>query len=198
MSLAAEGLLDEQILRRLIQQSGKPFAPGVCYGKRGKDHLRQNIARFNQAAVHIPFIVLTDLDDEDCPPGMLSRWLPRGRNNNLVLRIAVREVEAWLLADRERLAAFLSVAVSKIPPRPDECVDPKQEIVNLARRSSKREIREDVVPASGSTSRIGKNYIGQLTDFVTYKWRADHAVRQRSPSLDRALRALETFTPTRT
>lgn len=43
VSLAAEGVLDEQVLRRLILKCGKPFVPGVCYGKRGKDHLRENV-----------------------------------------------------------------------------------------------------------------------------------------------------------
>lgn len=64
VSLAAEGDLDEQVLRQLIVQCGSPFAPGVCYGRRGKDHLRENIGRFNHAASHIPFIILVDLDTD--------------------------------------------------------------------------------------------------------------------------------------
>ncbi|MCC7352745.1 MAG: DUF4276 family protein [Anaerolineae bacterium] len=196
VSLAAEGPLDEQVLRRLLQQSRRPFVAGVCYGKRGKDHLQQNVSRFNQAAVHVPFIVLTDLDDEDCPPGLVSRWLPQGRSSNLILRIAVREVEAWLLADRERFAEFLRIAVTKIPQQPDDCADPKSLLVNLARRSRRRDIREDIVPAPGSTSRVGKNYIGQLMRFVLNEWSVDEAARQCSPSLDRAMRAIQSFTPT--
>lgn len=195
VSLAAEGLLDELVLRQLILQTGKPFAPGVCYGKRGKDHLRENAIRFNHAAVYIPYIILTDLDDEDCPPGLINRWLPQGQHSNLVLRIAVRKVESWLMADRERMAEFIGVAVTKVPQRPDDCADPKMLVVNLARGSRKRNIHQDLVPAPGSTSKVGKNYIGQLTRFVSTQWRVDDAARLHSPSLDKAMSALERFSP---
>ena len=107
-------MLDEIVLRQLLKQSGKEFGVTACYGRRGKDHLRQNIVRFNHAAVHKPFIVLTDLDGEDCPPGLIGRWLPDGQHSNLALRIAVREVESWLLADVARFADFLGVRADPI------------------------------------------------------------------------------------
>ena len=160
VSLAAEGLLDEQVLRRLLTHTGRDYVPTVCYGKRGKDHLRQNIARFNHAAEYTPYVILTDLDNDDCAPQLIDRWLPQGRHSNLTLRIAVREVEAWLLADRERFARFLGVAESKIPLLPDEVRDPKLLVVNLARQSRKRAVREDLVPVSGGTSQVRKNYVG--------------------------------------
>lgn len=196
VSLAVEGLLDEQVLRQLLEQSGRPFAPGVCYGKKGKDHLKQNVARFNQAAAHVPFIILTDLDEEDCPPGLIGRWLPKGCHNNLVLRIAVREVESWLLADREHLAEFLRIPAILIPQQTDNCADPKSLLIDLAKRSPRRDIREDIVPVPGSTSKVGKNYVGQLTKFVTSKWHVDDASRSHSPSLDKAMKALIGFAPT--
>jgi hypothetical protein len=196
VSLAAEGPLDEQVLRQLLAKSGRPFAPGVCYGKKGKDHLQKNIARFNQAAAHVPFIILTDLDEEDCPPGLIGRWLPKGRHNNLVLRIAVREVESWLLADREHLAEFLGIPVILIPQQADNCPDPKFLLIDLAKRSPRRDIREDIVPLPGSTSKVGKNYVGQLTRFVTSQWHVDDATRSHSTSLDKAMHALIRFAPT--
>ncbi len=195
VSLAVEGDLDEQVLRQLLQQSNKPFELGVCYGRRGKDHLRQNVARFNHAAKYTPFIILTDLDNEDCPPGLVTRWLPQGRNSNLVLRIAVHEVEAWLMADRERLAEFLGIPAAKIPQQTDDCNDPKLLLVNLARHSRKRTIREDLVPMPGSTSKVGRNYTGQLIRFVISTWRVDDAARRYSPSLNRAMNAVQRFTP---
>lgn len=195
VSLAAEGLLDEQILRQLLTQTGRDYFPTVCYGKHGKDHLRQNMPRFNYAAEYTPFIILTDLDNEDCAPSLIDRWLPLGRNHNLILRIAVREVETWLLADRERFAHFLGVAESKIPVIPDEVNDPKLLVVNLARQSRKRAIREDLVPTAGSTSQIGKNYVGQLSQFVSKEWTIDDKTRQHSPSLNRATIVLQHFSP---
>ncbi|KAA0221666.1 hypothetical protein EDS67_28165 [candidate division KSB1 bacterium] len=194
--LAVEGYLDEQVLRQLVKQSGKPFTAGVCYGKRGKDHLCDNVKRFNFAARHVPFIILTDLDNEECSPGLIKRLLPESRSQNLLLRVAVHEVEAWLLADRQRMAEFLGVPAAKIPSQPDDCKDPKTVLVGLARMSRRRDIRDDLVPAHLSTSKVGKNYTGRLTQFVTTKWRVNGLARKNSPSLDKALQALEQFSPT--
>lgn len=195
VSLAVEGVLDEAVLRHLLSQSGRQFTVGACYGKRGKDYLRQNVTRFNYAAAHKPFIILTDLDEEDCPPGLLSRWLPQGHHANLVLRIAVREVESWLLADRDHLAEFMGIAGADIPQWPDGQHDPKALLIDLARRSRRRDIREDLVPVPGSTSKVGRNYVGRLIQFVRSAWRVDNAARQRSASLDRAIKALQAFMP---
>ncbi len=194
VNLAVEGLLDEGVLRHLLAQVAKHVAAEYCYGKQGKDHLRRNIARFNIAAAYKPFIVLTDLDNEDCPLTLLHSWLPAGTHPNLILRIAVREAESWLMADRERFAEFLNVPLSVVPTLPDESADPKSLVVRLARRSRKRVIREDLVPAEGSTSKVGKNYIGQLMYFVTQRWRIERA-RLCSPSLDRAINAMTDFHP---
>jgi hypothetical protein len=187
-------MLDEIVLRQLLKQSDKNFEVTACYGKNGKDHLRKNIDRFNRAAVHKPFIVLTDLDNEDCPPGLIGRWLPQGQHNNLVLRIAIREVESWLLADAERIASFLGVRADRIPPWPDMTPDPKARLVDLARQSRRREIREDVVPTSGTTTQVGRNYVGQLMQFATTSWRIG-AARLRSPSLHKAMTAVQRFSP---
>jgi len=42
---------------------------------------------------------------------------------------AVREVEAWLLADAARLGRFLGVPAARIPLSPDTLRNPKQEMV---------------------------------------------------------------------
>jgi len=159
VSLAVEGPLDEQVLRQLLRQSGKPFASGVCYGMRGKDNLRANVARFDYAAAHVTFIILTDLDHEDCPPGLITHWLPQGRNNNLLLRVAVREVESWLLADRKHIAEFLGIPMAKIPQQPDDCDDPKTLLVSLARRSNTRDIREDLVPCLVAPAKLARTML---------------------------------------
>ncbi len=195
VSLAVEGMLDEIVLRQLLKQSGKEFEVTACYGRRGKDHLRQNIVRFNHAAVHKPFIVLTDLDGEDCPPGLIGRWLPDGQHSNLVLRIAVREVESWLLADAARFADFLGVRADRLPEWPDMTPDPKAFTVNLAQHSRRRDIREDIVPAFGTTAQVGRNYVGRLMEFATTSWQIDKTVCRRSPSLNKAMTAVERFSP---
>ncbi len=53
--------------------------------------------------------------------------------------LAVREIEAWALADREALADFMGVKQAKIPEHPDGEEDPTVTLVHLARsREPKR------------------------------------------------------------
>ena len=194
ISLAVEGPLDEQVLRRLIRLTSPALVPGPCYGKMGRDNLRVNVSRFNSAAPYKPFVILADLERDNCAPELVREWLPSGAHPNLVFRIAVRMVESWLLADRAAFAGFLGVSRDLLPLEPDRALDAKLLTVKLARRSRNRLIRADLVPANQSTSRVGKNYVGRLTEFIQTRWQIEQA-RQNSPSLDRAVRALAQFRP---
>jgi hypothetical protein len=106
----------------------------------------------------------------------------------------VREVEAWLLADRENLSAFLAVSPSLIEIPVEEMTDPKNFLINLSRKSKKRYIREAIVPENKSTASIGKNYNDCLSVFVNQYWNLAEA-RLHSQSLNKALIALENFEP---
>jgi hypothetical protein len=191
--LAAEGTLDEAVLRRMLQRASSAYCFGVCHGKRGKGFLQQNAHRFNLAARNVPFAIIADLDREPCAPQLIQSWLPNGRNTGLLLRIAVREVEAWLMADRANLASFLGIRQDLVPAYPDTCADPKAALVEMAKRSRKRWVKEDIVPAVNSTARVGKNYLGRMVDYVNRHWRLNAATRARSPSLDTAMAAFENF-----
>ena len=195
VSLAVEGLLDEKVLRRLIERvAASRFEISACYIKRGRDDLKRGMVHFNQAAKFHPFIILADLERDVCAPSLIKTWLPKGAHSNLSLRIAVRKVESWLLADRYACADFLGVPLNRLPQRADDDEDPKLTIVNLARRSRNRLIRESLVPAEGSTSLVGKNYVGELTQFVLNDWNPTRA-ETYSDSLARAIRALSNFSP---
>ena len=194
VSLIAEGPLDEQVLRRLIVQSAPHLQAGVCYGKRGRDWMNANLAKYNLAAVSWAFVTLADLEQVECPPTLLQLWFPHGIHANLRPRIAVRMVESWLLADREALAQFLGIAVHHIPHQPDTEANPKQMMVGLARRSRSRVIREDMIPPPNTSGHVGKNYRGRLEQFVIEQWRAERA-QTHSPSLQRAIHSLEQFHP---
>ena len=94
---AVEGAPDEAVA--LIDHSGGRI--GKVYGKSGKPHLQKKIAGYNDAARYGPWFVLVDLDnDADCAPPLRDAWLPAP---GLCFRIAVHEVEAWLMADPESL-----------------------------------------------------------------------------------------------
>jgi hypothetical protein len=194
VSLIAEGTLDEQVLRQLILQSAPHLQAGVCYGKRGRDWMSINLAKYNQAANSMAFATLADLEQDECPPTLLQLWFPHGVHPNLRPRIAVRMVESWLLADREALSQFLGIAVHHVPHLPDNENNPKQIMVGLARHSRSRIIREDMVPPPNTPGHVGKNYRGRLEQFVVEKWSAERA-QIHSPSLQRAVHSLEQFHP---
>lgn len=181
-------MVDEAVVTRLIHHAGGQA--GNIYGGTGKDHLRRRINGYNQAAHYAPWIVLVDLDsDADCAPAIRDAWLPRPAPH-LCFRIAVREIEAWLLADADTLAICLSVPLRQIPEDPEHLPNPKDTVVGLARRSRRRAVREDMVPRPDSGRRVGPAYTSRLTEYVETTWRPEVAAR-RSESLRRAIRCLE-------
>jgi hypothetical protein len=108
------------------------------------------------------------------------------------LRLAVRAVEAWLLADRERIAQFLGTRPNSVPANPDELENPKRELITLALGSRKRAIREELVPREGSGRSVGPLYTARMMEFVqdtTAGWRPDIAARV-SDSLARCIGSL--------
>ena len=157
--------------------------------------LRKTIAGWNRAAKGIPFVVLTDLDDADCAPSLVGDWLAVPKHPNLVFRVAVREVEAWLLGDTVHFAKFIGCAVDKMPHDPDTLPDPKRTLVDLASESRFADIRNRVVPKRGSTAQQGPDYNACLSDFVRGSWSSAESAR-RSPSLKSALTCFSKFEPT--
>jgi len=187
---AVEGILDEAVLRRLGMHVGA--VPGTVYGKKGKSHLLERLKGYNQAARFGLWVVLVDLDDDaKCAPPFRVAQLPQP-SPHMCFRVAVRAVETWLLADRDRLAAFLSVAVSRLSPNPEAIHAPKRAMVELARQSRRRAIREDMVPRPGSDRQVGPAYTSRLIEFVqdvSCGWRPDVAAIS-SDSLSRCLRCV--------
>jgi hypothetical protein len=188
ISVAVEGLVDEAVVRRLIVLAGA--SPGPVYGKQGKAFLRQRIDGYNDAAQHAPWIVHVDLDsDYGCAPPLRNSWLAQ-LSQHLCFRVAVRAVEAWLLADAERVADFASVALAKVPRTPETLSDPKGAMVALARASRRRDIREDMVPRIGSGRSVGPAYASRLIEFASSSWRPLVAAKQ-AESLKRAIDCLK-------
>jgi hypothetical protein len=166
----------------------------ACYGKKGIGYLKQKIGGFNNAAKGMPFFILADLDMAECPPLLVKEWLPAPSHNNLLFRIAVREVEAWLLADRKGFSKFLGLNLNRIPVYPDELRDPKNTLIQLSKRCRKRAIRSAIVPEPSSTARIGPEYNAILSEFVNFRWNPEDA-RKSSPSLDRTINKISDFRP---
>lgn len=157
---------------------------------KGVTKLAAALPRYLEQARHVqPVLCIADTDGR-CVAELLSQWLPRP-DARLVLRLAVREAESWVLADREGFAETLAVPLNKLPQAPDEESDPKRLILTLVRRSKKRLLRQEMV-SPDDPSKPGSGYNLHLCAFVHQHWNARHAA-QRSPSLARALRRLETL-----
>ena len=188
VSSAVEGIVDEAVVRTLITLSGG--TPGPTYGKKGKQTLRTSINGYNNAARHAPWLVLVDLDrDADCALRLRQEWvsLPAPR---LCFRIAVRQVEAWLMADAAPLARYLGVAQHMVPNDPEGLPSAKTAMVNIAQQSRRKAIRQAMVPRVGSGRSVGPAYASMLIEFVETQWRPEIAA-QHSESLRRAIACLE-------
>ena len=194
INLAVEDALSEAVLRRLLRHCGAAYAVGTVYSRGGFGYLRKRIHGWNAAAKGKPFLLVTDLDSATCPNKLIEDWLPVPKHDNLLFRVAVREIEAWLLADAKGLANYLAVKPGRVPLSPEAHPDPKRKLVELAGESRKKQIREDIVPRKGSTAQQGPGYNACLTEFVQTVWDVESAANN-AMSLRRTLTRLSTFRP---
>jgi hypothetical protein len=191
---SGEGRSDETIARRLILAADA--IPGVSFaqGRRaaGISALDHSLAGLNESARHRnPVLVLRDLDDDPRCAAALVRDLLPARSPRCLLRICVREIEAWLMADRDAYARFLGVHVSLVPEEPDEIPDPKRFVLGWATsgKSAKLARRLEAGRKAGAANwQVMGELHGQFAELAWDPIRA--AASGRSLSLSRALSRL--------
>lgn len=181
-TVAVEGDTDVAVAAAILRAEGRDV--GRVHVCDGKTRLDERLRGFAAAAVHAPWLVLRDLDhDAECPPRLLQQLRPGGAIG--VVRIAVRAVEAWLLADAAAAAKWLRIPMGRVPTAPERLVDPKRELIKLARASAAEAVRVDMVPRG--TASIGPGYVDQVRRFCSDLWRPEVASK-RAPSLAKCLR----------
>lgn len=166
------------------------FKQGFPLDKKGCGELRKIIPKAFTMANNcgLRTFILTDLDLTECSPTLLKEWcgtlsIPQ----QFLFRIAEKEVEAWLLADRQNLGAFLGIAASNFSPTPDSLPDPKQHLLNVIKSKGRKRIHRDMLPREHAN--VGPEYNAQLCTFVEKDW--DIAIAaQHSASLQHAIHAL--------
>lgn len=192
MDLLVEGQLDRAVGIRLLRECKLPV--GTVYGLRGFGYIRSKLAEFDRAVRghRLALLGLVDLMDTGlaCPVSVVNQWLPDGQAGCTVFRVVVREIESWIMGDQYGLAKFLSVSAGHLPSDPEASPDPKADLIAAARKSSKRDIRESLVPPAEATASEGPLYTTRLAGFVRAEWNVQ-AARARCDSLDRALRAID-------
>ena len=176
--LAIEDILSEAVAKKLLEASGFDFQIQHSFCKQGNGYLKSNLEKFRKIAQTTPVLLLTDLDNEDCAPNLIRRWLGKKTvPNSLLFRVAVRETEAWLLADAEGFAAFSGVPPNKIPQDVESMPDPKSKLIELVRHYGNRSVKADIVPEPGVIAKVGLAYHAALCTFVSEHWSPERAER---------------------
>lgn len=190
-----EGLSDLSACRKLITAAGA--IPGVSYFRpvrgTGKQNVDMRLAGLN-AVSHFgrPILVLRDLDhDASCAPKLVKKLI-KDSHDNFLLRICVRELEVWLMADRNNFAKYCGCKISTIPKDPELLADPKATIVGWADAGSASKLRSHLTAARAKGvpewAALGQWH----SDFAENHWDILAAIESgRAPSLGRAFAALQ-------
>jgi hypothetical protein len=177
-----------QIMLKMFSYFPESFAVEAkipCYGY-GK--IKTKISAYNHSARHRYWFVITDLDQAECAPSLVREWLPEGCNGKMLFRVAVREIESWLLADKKNFSTFFTVNPASVPAVPDSLNDPKQTIFTIVKQSGERHIQKAILPVD-TKAHIGPGYNEYFIEFIQNYWNID-AARQHSVSLDKTLQSL--------
>ena len=186
--LAVEDRLSDAVATKILEKFGVEIVKRIGY--QGKSYLERKTPELNRAANGITVFMLTDLDSpRECPPKLIRSWVKGILNPRFCFRVAVMEIESWIMADRQAVSEFLSIPLNRIPRNTDEIDSPKEFLVSLARRSRKKAIREALVPGPGANFSVGIEYNTLLSEFVREHWDLERAAVV-SPSLKRTLNRL--------
>lgn len=180
----------------LVMQSGIKAKIEYSQPTGGFGKFKEKITSMNTVANNVmPVLMIADADQDTCEVRQRNLWMPKHPSENLSLRLAVRESESWLLADRDGFSKFADISPDLIPRAPDSTENPKELLLQLIKKSRKRQLREEMLPSKGVRSKMGLGYNMHLRDFVTNYWSADRAAIN-SPSLARSIPRIATLLAT--
>lgn len=192
LALVAEDDLSMAVLERVCADVRHDAVVARRLVERGVGNIKRSLDKYRNASRVIPHVVLADLDRSPCPPALLADWQALRLPRSLMLRLAVRATESWLLGDAEAFSAYVGVPRHRLPDRPEEEADPKAALIGVVRRSRLRRLRDEIVPAPGSALKIGPHYNERLIPYVQQHWRPGLAA-SACPSLARLVLRLRHF-----
>lgn len=160
--------------------------------------IKSQILAYNAISATTPVILLLDLD-EGCPPLLIDKLMKgRSKEKNFIFNIAVDEVEAWLMADREGFAGYFELDITAVPTATKIKMGGRKYQTELnfpikpslyltkfimpACRNPK--LRQQLLPKKGATK--GPEYNTVITPFIIDMWNIDNA-RIHSDSLNRMI-----------
>lgn len=190
ITIVVEDEVQLNIVKKLIKVSAPEVHIGRVLGMRGNSYIKNGINAFNEAAKIVPYVIITDLDSYRCPTLLINDWFYIKKSPNLLFNIAVKEAEAWLLADRKSFATFFGIAEATIGRNPEAITDPKRHIVTITKKSQNRAIREGLLPQG--TAKVGKLYNTILGEYISSSWNIFNAA-QNSKSLSRLISKIKSI-----
>lgn len=191
MFFCVEDELSKAKCKKLLILYAQPqFIKELNPQQGGNGAIRKRICEYVKLAAHYPVFILTDLDSIECAPALRDDLIGqiRGRRpipEQFLLRVVVREAEAWLLADRQNFSDFLGIDANILPDDVEADLDPKKTLLNAAKRCSKHVLKQDLLP-KGRGAKIGLGYNRALSSFVESSWDPE-AAAGRSDSLRRTI-----------
>ena len=200
--VVGEDDVTREIIKRLLQEYRKDLdvirEEPVRGGKIKKDVLKYN-------RLNLPVIMLTDLDQYDCPPSLIREWFQgEPKNPKLVFRVACDEAEGWLMSDKNGFAKFMKISKELLPdiksldarknPQNIELAFPCKPslfmMMKLAQKSADKSLKEKLMPRAGAKK--GPQYNSTLLPFVVNYWNIEAAMRN-SYSLQKAVARIREF-----
>ena len=107
------------------------------------------------------------------------------------MRLAVREIESWLLADKSGFCGYFNIPKDRLMARPDDLPDPKQFLIRMIKQYCKnKNYRDGIAPYGESGAVQGPAYNQTLIPFVQKAWNMRRAGKE-SPSLSRCFQAIK-------
>lgn len=190
ITIATEDELSESVADRLVCDFLPLFNVNQRLRKGGNGYLKSKCHNFNQMALRQHVLLITDLDNAICPVTLIANWFGHTQlNPNLIFRVAVKEIESWLLADHEGMQNLLVNGGNALTNTPDHLNYPKEYLLHRAKKAP-REIKNDIVRVKGQVTRQGLGYNARLCQFVRETWSPARA-QQTSESLSRAIQRLQ-------
>lgn len=176
-----EGHLEDRALRVIWRELGRTEEL-IVRNASGGHQFWIHARRYNEAGRRQVVLGLADLEQVECVPGALAVLGPV-RSEGFKLRLAVRMLESWLMADRDAFARELGVPIRSVPGNPDLLTHPKKTVIDLARHSRRTAVKAGLVPTGSGI--VGSEYVPFMASFIGRSWSPARA-RVNSPSLERA------------
>ena len=191
--LVAEDQLSESIAKKIISQF-TDYKVYCIHTRGGRGYIEKRLLEYNRSAKTLSFFVMVDLDQSLCAVDYIKAQFGRTAiSQNMVFRVAVKEVESWILADQGGFSHYFEIPKQKMPHTPDQLPDPKQSLVGIIKKYCRNKtFRENIVPQPKSGALTGPGYNSALIPFIEKKWSVKQA-SQTSNSLNRCVRALISY-----